>query len=149
MSFIDLATEVESKVNSQYGFDNLSKAMLVGVSQGDSGVEFTKPCSHGDIYELLEMPATLKLAKASVVVAVITTGWAAPLQKDESEPDVAPSQHPEKRRVRLVVIANRQEVISVLRFKDNPGETVIDEGRAKGSLADAMKELLKKSASKQ
>lgn len=147
MSFIDLAQEVESKVNSQYGFDDVGKAKLVGVSQGVSGVEFTKPCSHADIYELLEMPATLKLAKASLVVAVITTGWAAPLENG-SESDVPPSQHPEKRRVRLVVIANRQEVISVLRFQDNPTETVVDEGRARGSLADAVKALLKKSASK-
>jgi hypothetical protein len=82
---------------------------------------------------------------------VLTCGWAAPIDRShESDDDdvdldanekVPPSQHPQRRRVRLVVVVGDQGVGSVLRFADTPKEIVTDAGSARGSLADAVTNL--------
>jgi len=52
----------------------------------------------------------------------------------------------------LIISADESGVASVLRFQDKPNETTIDEGQARGSLADAimtmMEELKKKQKKK-
>lgn len=92
---------------------------------------------YGDVYDLLESPETLAAIKGEEFFGVLTSGWAAP--QDDS--DVAPSQHKKRRRVRLFVSVTEDGAISILRFKDNPDEIIIDEGEAKGSLADAVANL--------
>jgi hypothetical protein len=87
-----------------------------------------------DIYDLLESPDAGVIALLSDFVVIATTGWAAPAD----DLTVAPSQHSERRRVRLVIVANRNSVASVLRFSDDPTDTVVDYGSAEGSLADAV-----------
>jgi hypothetical protein len=69
--------------------------------------------------------------------AIVTTGWAAPLNADGSV-DGPPSQHEQRRRVRLVVVVADNGVASVLRFEDEPDEVVTDPGSATGSLAEAI-----------
>lgn len=93
----------------------------------------------GDVYDLLADPSTVTAIKYAPFFTIVTTGWAAPM--DDS--DVAPSQHKKRRRVRLAVGASVTGVASVLRFQDNPDEIVTDENKAKGSLADAVWDLLK------
>jgi hypothetical protein len=94
---------------------------------------------YGDVYDLLESPETLAVIKGEEFFGVLTSGWAAPIE--ECDEDTPPSKAKERRRVRLFVSATDDGAISVLRFKDNPDETVIDEGTAKGSLADAVVDL--------
>jgi len=94
---------------------------------------------YGDVYDLLESPETLAAIKGEEFFGVLTSGWAAPIE--ECDEDTPPSKAKERRRVRLFVSATDDGAISVLRFKDNPDETVIDEGTAKGSLADAVLDL--------
>ena len=94
---------------------------------------------YGDVYDLLESPETLAAIKGEEFFGVLTSGWAAPIE--ECDEDTPPSKAKERRRVRLFVSATEDGAISVLRFKDNPDETVIDEGTAKGSLADAVLDL--------
>jgi hypothetical protein len=72
--------------------------------------------------------------------AVLTCGWAAPVN-DEEDDDMPPSAHPRRRRVRLIVVVSDAGVGSVLRFADAPDEIVTDPGNAKGSLADAVEHL--------
>ncbi len=93
----------------------------------------------GDVYDLLDDPSTVTAIKHTPFFTILTSGWAAPIDNS----DVAPSQHNERRRVRLVVGASVEGVASVLRFQDNPLEIVTDENKAKGSLADAVWDLLK------
>lgn len=108
-----------------------------------SNKEIIQVVNHGDIYELLADPKTVKAITNYDFFTVVTCGWAAPLQSENPNPEeVAPSQHPERRRIRLVVGANSTGVASVLRFQDNPNEIVTDEGNARGSLSDAVWELL-------
>lgn len=92
----------------------------------------------GSVYDLIDGPlgALARLFDAAVVV---TTGWAAPLPTSPGEVQ-RPSRHPERRRVRLVVVVDDSGVGSVLRFSDDPDAPITtDEGR--GELADALHDL--------
>ncbi|MBM3806267.1 MAG: hypothetical protein FJW19_06420 [Actinobacteria bacterium] len=148
---IDLATCVEASLHSSLdGFD-LPRARLYGVSIVDAdGVRTNQNgalrisflAEHGDVYELLEAPSSA-IARMFDAAVVLTCGWAAPIDRDENshDDDVPPSQHPQRRRVRLVVSVCDNGVASVLRFADTPNDIVTDAGSARGSLADAVNNL--------
>jgi len=146
---IDLATCVEASLHSSLdGFD-LPRARLYGVSIADAdGVRTNEDgalrisflAEHGDVYELLEAP-TSAVSRLFDAAVVLTCGWAAPTDGDEPADGVPPSQHPRRRRVRLVVCVCDDGVASVLRFADAPDDVVTDTGSARGSLADAVNKL--------
>jgi len=142
------------------GFD-LKRARLYGISVVDVGgvdrledgaLRITFLAEHGDVYELIDAP-TSAIVRMFDAAVVLTCGWAAPIDRShESDDDdddddedanekVPPSQHPQRRRVRLVVVVGDQGVGSVLRFADTPNEIVTDAGSARGSLADAVTNL--------
>ena len=93
----------------------------------------------GDVYDLLE---SVKTKAKYNHYAVFTCGWASPINKDQDESDqVAPSQHPERRRVQLVLVTSRKgKQASAMRF-DNDTELVTDDGNARGSLAEAFADI--------
>lgn len=143
------------------GFD-LKRARLYGISVVDAGgvdrledgaLRITFLAEHGDVYELIDAP-TSAIVRMFDAAVVLTCGWAAPIDRshendddgagdddDDANEKVPPSQHPQRRRVRLVVVVGDQGVGSVLRFADAPKEIVTDAGSARGSLADAVKNL--------
>lgn len=94
----------------------------------------------GDIYSLLdevENGIDLKAEKADFF-ALDTCGWAAPLNEEGGVDGEVPSQHPQRRRVRLVLVVNSQgHMASALKFEDND-EIVTDDGKAHGPLATAI-----------
>lgn len=97
---------------------------------------------HGDVYDLLDSPISSMVAQLSDSVIVRTCGWAAPRATDgDDDNEVAPSKHPERRRVRLLVCANATDTASVIRFSDDWDNPVFDEGQATGALADAVRSL--------
>ncbi len=127
---------------------DLSKARLYGITvvdphgipdNTDGALRITFLAEHGDVYELLEAP-TSAISKMFDAAVVLTCGWAAPID-DEDPRDLAPSAHPRRRRVRLVVTVSDAGVASVLRFADTPDEVITDDGAARGSLADAVNSL--------
>jgi hypothetical protein len=156
---VALATCVEQSLHmSLDGFD-LKRARLYGISVVDAGgvnrledgaLRITFLAEHGDVYELIDAP-TSAIVRMFDAAVVLTCGWAAPIDRShESDDDdvdldanekVPPSQHPQRRRVRLVVVVGDQGVGSVLRFADTPKEIVTDAGSARGSLADAVTNL--------
>ena len=162
---VALATCVEQSLHmSLDGFD-LKRARLYGISVVDAGgvdrledgaLRITFLAEHGDVYELIDAP-TSAIVRMFDAAVVLTCGWAAPLNRSREENDrgddhdsnadhdsdtsVPPSQHPQRRRVRLVVVVGDQGVGSVLRFADTPKEIVTDAGSARGSLADAVTNL--------
>jgi hypothetical protein len=137
----EVAEGVERQIHDAFGFE-VKSAHIFGVTlNGDDGeIVLGKPQTHGDVYRLLESNKARSLAKKAQFVAILTCGWAAPVDDPETD-DVPPSVHPRRRRVRLVVVANRDGVASVLRFEDDADETLVDEGKAHGTLADSICEL--------
>jgi hypothetical protein len=134
------------------GFD-LKRARLYGISVVDVGgvdrledgaLRITFLAEHGDVYELIDAP-TSAIVRMFDAAVVLTCGWAAPIDRSDADDDesekLPPSQHPQRRRVRLVVVVGDQGVGSVLRFADTPKEIVTDAGSARGSLADAVTNL--------
>jgi hypothetical protein len=142
MSLSLTAIEVESELNKALAITssspfNLDGAQLYGVTiDNDDSVSLVLIETQPDVYDLLATPASVRELTFKTF-ALITTGWAAPLNNGEVEG--APSAHPLRRRVRLAVVANADSAVcSVIRFEDEPDETVLDEGQATGSLASAV-----------
>ena len=104
--------------------------------------------SSGDVYQLIDDCRDNALVQAVIAtdtpLALTTCGWAAPRNTEtETDNELAPSQHPQRRRVALfVVVNNAGEMASILRFSDTPEETTTDNGEARGSLATALLELM-------
>lgn len=115
----------------------LSGASVYGVENGETFLIATQD----DIYDLLADDDARFQAKAYSHIAVATSGWASPLN-EQGEVEGRPSEHPLRRRVRLVVVANSDDVSSVLRFSDDADNVITDPGSATGSLADAIKEFV-------
>jgi len=139
---IEVAKQLEETINSEIGFSEV-KAVLMGISNIHTEMSWQVASRHGDVYELLSSANAIDTARHSDAVAVITCGWAAPVGNDEAD-DIPPSIHPARRRVRLCIVAdNASRRVSVLRFEDDPDNTIVEEGTAKGSLADAVADLFK------
>ena len=112
---------------------------LEEIGSGLTGTKCAKVASAGDAYQLLddtEMPADV------YAVALVTWGWAAPINPTTGHPDGVPSEHPERRRVRLICTQDDTgRGFSRLHFVDT-GENVEDNGEARGPIADALADLL-------
>jgi len=119
----------------------MKKAMLFAVIEQDETVSLTLANESGDVYDLLDSDDSRQVAQVSDYIAVLTCGWAMPTDGDDENSELRPSEHPQKRRVRLLVLACADGVASVLRFQDDPDEVISDNDQARGSLADAVKNL--------
>lgn len=96
-----------------------------------------------DIYGMLDdtLNAVLLFDSGYNGFAIVTTGWAAPIKKGDDEAnEIAPSQHPERKRCRLMTMCHNGKMGSSIRFV---GDEVVtyDEGNASGSLASAMQDM--------
>lgn len=131
-----------SMKGDEFGFD-LPQAMLVGINTNPNGEVKVQPelASHGDIYQLIDSVDKFTV-QGFDALGLVTCGWAAPIAEGETEPEVAPSEHAQRRRVRLFVCVNREGMASVLRFKDDVENPVLDAGEARGPLAEAVLSLL-------
>lgn len=120
---------------------SLDKSRLYSLINGEQGYTLTLASEHGDVYDLLNESDSKDVARVSDFIVVVTCGWASPITDDDDGEEIAPSQHPQRRRVRLVVTASREGMASVLRFQDTPDDVITDEGEARGSLAEAVQSL--------
>ena len=124
---------------------NSSKALMYGVVFDENDqITFNKISENGDVYEMLNPFNVVWKMKGYDFFTIVTCGWAAPIKDDISEDEqVAPSLHPEKRRVMLTVNATTDSKIgSIITFQDDPDNQVFDYGDARGSLAEAVLELI-------
>ena len=136
---LDKAEFAERVISEQIQGDfSLKRALFFAVNETDEGVALVLASEHGDIYELIDNDDSRAVAKVSDYIAVLTCGWASPTARGDDDEQVPPSQHPERRRVRLMVFANKDGFASVMRFSDTPDETITDDGQARGALADAI-----------
>jgi hypothetical protein len=145
-----IATEAELFVNDFLSAfidqqeTSLNSAHLLTVRENNGEVTVEPVSSNVDVYELIDevIAETPFTVRSSDVLAVLTTGWAAPLNPETGEVEGRPSEHSQRRRVRLMAFVRRSDLrmVSVLRFGDSD-EVVIDEGSATGTLAEAMLSL--------
>ena len=131
-----------------YGTENsLSMCLVYSPSEGWTIQSTTK-----DIYEALARLAVAcdrgEVTPAEgdslddMAIGLISTGWASPLPAGEDTPKVAPSEHPERRRVVLSVVRTKDGRLSRVDFpeaSESEESVIYDEGTpSKGSLADAL-----------
>jgi hypothetical protein len=152
---MEIAEKAESIMNVTLTLDGesgffLDNASIIGISlDGDGNFYNIHPdvAQGDDVYDLLDRVDPKELSRFGAV-GLVTCGWAAPLPKDYDKEqmdsiDTPPSQHPEKRRVRLFICASRDNMASVIRFQDQD-EVVVDEGEAVGPLANAVQHLMRR-----
>ena len=141
-------TAILEQINEVLKFDtDETKAVAYGISWSDEkeSLECKVISSHADIYELIENLSGFSNVNSFDYLSIITWGWAAPLNSN-GEVDVAPSKHPQKRRVQLIISGSSSEkglVGSILNFSDEPDSPVFDFGDATGSLSDAFTDFFK------
>lgn len=123
---------------------NLSKAILFAIDYVRGEVPVIKQIAEEkDVYEMLDDKLNaMFLAETNYSGFAITTcGWAAPIKDgNDDENEIAPSQHPARRRVRLMAMCQNGQMGSSIRFSDDESVTY-DSGNASGSLADAMRDM--------
>ena len=138
-----IVQQIQDKID--YEFDS-KYAKIFGVMLNDNlDIQFEPIKTGADVYDLInDSPELFAAVNEYDLITIATCGWAAPISNDNDEGnDLPPSQHPEKRRVRLLTTANTNSQFgSSISFKDNPNEPVFDYGNAKGALADAIMELI-------
>lgn len=133
-------------INDLLDFDkDSSSALMYGITKVGETLDFKIIGESPDVYDLIDNAVMDKVHTNYNYAVLKTTGWAAPL-KPNGETDGMPSQHPERRRVRLFVVAdmdNNEVTGSALTFEDDPENPIFDLNAATGSLADAVGNLLR------
>ena len=90
---------------------------------------------NNDPYQALWAAAFATLNDDEVGIGIITVGWAAPT----CDTDTAPSEHPDRRRVHLITITNRDyEDAAILTFHDGTESEITFAEGGTGQLADAL-----------
>jgi hypothetical protein len=145
--FEELVIKLSKELDYNYDAGN---CVIFGINIKDDSYEAEEITTHGDIYEMLDSDDIDLLVEASKYdyLTVGTCGWAAPIDNNNDEDnDLPPSQHPAKRRVKLLCTSNTNQIGNTISFQDqkehlNP---VVDLGNAKGSLAIAFNAFVESS----
>jgi hypothetical protein len=137
--------KLEAIYNLLNGKDDTKQALAYGITKDkDSNILISKILAKGDdIYEMIDELHEDEGYLVNDFVTLRTTGWAAPLN-NKGEMEGAPSVHPDRRRVSLLVsvdIVNKEVIGSSLKFDDDV-EVIYDFNQATGSLAMAMESLI-------
>ncbi len=143
-STLHIALWLERRLDMSLGF-HLPASRLYGIVVNDpSGLHDDNSSAarssfieeHRDVYEMIG-GAPGVLARSFDAAAVVTVGWAAPLDEDGMLGTRA-SRHPDRRRVRAVAVVNDDGVASVIRFEDDPGRSFAQSERGTGEIVDAL-----------
>ena len=142
--FAGIIERINSVVN--YEFDSKFAVVYGVIIDNDLSITMEKIDANGDVYDLIDVDNTTLMSQVNNydMITIATCGWAAPIDNDDDDDNsVAPSQHPQKRRVRLVTSANVDgQAGSTILFQDDIENPVHDYGSAKGTLADAITHVL-------
>lgn len=133
--------------NIPYGFDS-NEARIYGVFILENNeIQYEQIGSSPDIYDLIfDLTNNPDEIKSYDMFTIGTCGWAAPIKDDEDTDEMmAPSRHPERRRVRLLSNTHSTGLVgSSIQFQDDIDSPVFDYGDAKGALQEAILELFNK-----
>lgn len=123
------------------GAEDKGAARLYAIPAEGAPVEIA---TGDDLYDLLDdfADGITGAPDDFAALGLLTFGWAAPIEEGETEPSTAPSEHDKRRRVRLVAVVDRAaRMASEIHFYDT-GESTVDEGDARGPLAEKMHEAM-------
>jgi hypothetical protein len=126
---------------------NKNKAQLLGVKLNENGqITCDIIRENSDIYELLSKTQANEIMMSKLgqydLISVSTGGWAAPVNNDEGD-EIAPSQHPQRKRVLVSIMGYTvNQVSSVISFDGEDEEQVYDYNKGQGALREAFDELL-------
>ena len=138
MSMVEIVTVLASDNLNKGPSASFSKATAVPVMflDGKPVLVLDAEMSGYDIYEVLE---SLTPDANVTHYAVITTGWAAPLGGDND--GIAPSQHPERKRVELMCVVSRDGVMASAMAMEGRDDLITDDGEATGALQLAVLDI--------
>jgi hypothetical protein len=121
-----------------------SKAKVFGINK-NADYDFRQIASHGDIYQLVDDIIDDRIGSMYDYLGLITYGWAAPLNQDgELEDGQAPSEHPNRRRVRLLLVTSKEiggVLGSAMEFVNEDEDPIFDYAEASGPLNDHMSKI--------
>ena len=135
LSMVEIVTLLATDYLNSTPANSMPKARCAPVmfSDGSPILVIDAEQRDGDVYRLLD---SVKPEPSVNYYAVITGGWAAPTDN----PACPPSLHPERKRVELLCLTGRDgQVASALSMEGK--DLIIDEGKAQGSLAEAVKNI--------
>lgn len=135
--------QILEALEDEASVEYMEAAKSFGISADENGLKVTMIAGDEDIYMLIDKLYADQIFRGFDYLAILTTGWAAPLNEN-GEADCAPSQHKEKRRVSLLSCLdnnNKNMMGSAIVFHDKLTDTVFDENTATGALADALNSL--------
>lgn len=145
---LELATENEILLDADhiFEFDKSAFGFVVRVERdGDKAEPQFKLISMcPDIYQMLEgIGQDLDCARqitSSQIFGVFTQGWG--VEADDSDDNTPPSQHPKRKRVRLVhLVSMLGDTASAMKI-DEMEEAVTEMNSAQGGLSDAIHECV-------
>lgn len=132
LPMVEIASRLGRKLLNTVPANKMDKARCAPVgfdTNGEPVFMTEREKKHDDVYSLL---GSVVPTEADNYYAVITGGWAAPVDGG----DCMPSQHPERRRVELLVLTNRYGFQASAMSMN--GDFITDDGQAQGSLALAL-----------
>ncbi len=139
-TLLEKAKVADELIYQELGDSRFDKqAKLFSLDETSAGnIDITSEHEGEDIYELLDSPLAYAIVSKANNIIIVTTGWAAPRRNTEDD-EIAPSQHPERRRVLLNIFASEEGMVSTIRFSDS--DEVMVEDSASGPLAEAISDL--------
>jgi hypothetical protein len=130
---------MDSFLESKGSGYNLPEAQAYAVLTTAEGLDVQLLQSDKDVYDLLDTTVIADALRITDFVALVTCGWATKI--DDNLP---PSKSPNRVRVRLVVITDKNSKQGSVMRIEGEGEAMFDEGQAHGSLADALRRASKR-----
>ena len=119
-----------------------SEAQAYAILTTADGLDVQLLQSDKDVYDLLDTTVVADALRLTDFVAVVTCGWAVNIT--ESDDNLPPSKSPNRIRVRLCVITDKNSKQGSVMRIEGEGEAMFDEGKAHGALADAVKRASKR-----
>lgn len=121
-------------------------ATIIGISiSEDDELTFNVIKSNKDVYTLLESNKVAEAIKKENydLIALLTAGWAAPVNSDNDEyVDVPPSEHPDRRRVKMTIVGNTSTQYASILSMAGEDEDMFDYMGATGTLASAFADFM-------
>jgi len=117
------------------------EAQAYAVLSTADGLDVQLLQSDKDVYDLLDTTVIADALRLTDFVALVTCGWATKITDDDTK---RPSEQPDRVRVRLVVVTDKNSKQGSVMRIEGEAEAMFDEGQAHGSLADAVKRASKR-----